>query len=174
MFEVKNASELESMSKVVSNNVANLTSQLKEAESELKLLNMVKQTSKWFDSILPVLQELVNGDRDNTEVLKKVITNTMLMDCHFTALIGFDEGWITSIQVKVTSVRRKLVPDEFHKHVHHRNWYTSVPELKDKYPTVEIGKKVDKIALIARSIESISAWCLHRVYILEENPRFCR
>ena len=174
MLEIKNATELKKMNNVVNNNIMKINSQLKEAESELKLLNSVERSSKWFKELLPILQEL-HSNTDNTGILKTIISYTTVINAHVEGLIGFDEGWITSIQIKILSTRRKCIPDTFHKHVHHRNWYYDIYALKDKYPTACINThKVDKISLIGQALESLNAWCLHRLYTLEENPRFCR
>lgn len=174
MLEVKNVSEIEIMDRDTQDRMSQLKAQIKEAESELELFKLMKQTSKWFESVLPILQEL-DGNRDNIEVLKKVISYTMLTHHNFTGLIGFDENWILPIETKVISIRLKLVPTAFHEYGHHRNWYDEINALKDRYPTTYINDtKVKKISLIGKAIESINAWCLHRLYVLDENLRFFR
>lgn len=174
MLEIKNASEIETMDRNTQEKLSQLHTQLNEAESELKLLNHMKRSSKWFEELLVNLKELEN-DGDNITILKKTISQTLFFYNHIDALIGFDEGWLTSIEIQILHVRGQVVPKVFHEYGHHRDWYHDVYALKDNYPIAYIDDtKAKKISLIGKAVESINVWCLHRLYVLDENPSFRR
>lgn len=174
MLEVKNVNEIETMNVCVQERISQLQSQMSEAEIELKLLSLVERTSRWFEELLPILTELDNDAR-NIDVLKKTIRQTRRIDSYIDGLLGFDEGWLTTVQIKITSIRKRLVPMVFHDYLHHRNWFNDIYALVETYPMAYLNNsKVDKICLIIKAIESINAWCLHQLYVLDENPRLGR
>lgn len=173
MLEIKNASEIETMDRNTQEKLSSLHTQLNEAESELKLLIQMRRSSKWFEELVAILKELENGE--NIEILKKTIRQTYTISNYINALIGFDEGYLTSIEVPILHVRGQVVPRVFHEYGRHRDWYDEIYALKDSYPTAYFSDtKIKKISLIGKAIESINAWCLHRLYVLDENPRLGR
>lgn len=174
MLEVKNVVDMEAINNNTEEKLSQLQSQMKEAENELKLLDSMRRFSKWFEDLYVALKELENDDT-NIDILKKVIRQTRLQYTHITALIGFEEGWVTSIEIKVLTARERIVPRIFHEYGHHRDWFHEVYTLKDSYPSTYVNDtKAKKISLIGRSIESINSWCLHKLYVLDENPRLGR
>ena len=175
MLEVKNVLDMETIKNNTEEKISQLQSQINEAENELKLLDSMRRSSKWFEELLTTLKELENNS-DNIDILKKTIrqTHSMYYD-QINALIGFEEGWLTTIEIQILNIRGHVVPKVFHEYSPHRNWYDDIYALKDNYPTAYISdSKTKKISLIGKAIESIGAWCLHRLYVLDENPRFGR
>ena len=165
---------MEAINNSTEEKLSQLQSQMKEAENELKLLDSMRRFSKWFEDLYGALKELENDDT-NIDILKKVIRQTRLQYTHITALIGFEESWVTSIEIKVLTARERIVPRIFHEYGHHRDWFHEVYTLKDSYPSTYVNdNKAKKISLIGRSIESINSWCLHKLYVLDENPRLGR
>ena len=165
---------MEAINATTQEKLSQLQSQMKETENELKLLDYMRRFLKWFENLIPTLKELEDDDT-NIDILKKLIRQTRLEYTHITALIGFEERLVTSIEIQVMTARERIVPRIFHEYVHHRNWYHEIYALKDDYPTAYINdSKVKKISLIGKSIESINAWCLHRLYVLDENPKLGR
>lgn len=174
MLELKNVVDIETMDRDTQERLSSLHSQLNDAESELKLLNYMRRSSEWFEDLLAVLKELENNSED-IDILKKAIRQTRTVYTYIYALVGFDESWLTSIEIQILHIRGEVVPRIFHEYTHNRDWYRDIYALKDNYPTAYIGDtKVKKISLIGKAIESINAWCLHRLYVLDENPRLGR
>lgn len=173
MLEIKNANEIEVLVDSTNNTIAELRSQLDTAETELKLLESAKRTSKWFDESITLIHQLEAGE--NIEILKKIISHFLYVENYVEGMIAFDESWLVNISVPLISFRGKAVPDTFHNWSSHKDWFNMVYTMKDKYPTQYISAaKSDYIGVINKSIESIGAWCLHRLYVLDENPRFFR
>lgn len=174
MLEIKNVLDMEAINATTQEKLSQLQSQMKETENELKLLDYMRRFLKWFENLIPTLEEL-EDDETNIDILKKLIRQTRLEYTHITALIGFEEGLVTSIEIQVMTAREQIVPRIFHEYGHHRNWFHEIYALKDDYPTAYINdSKVKKISLIGKSIESINTWCLHRLYVLDENPKLGR
>ena len=174
MLEVKNVLDMEAMNTSRQEKLSQLQSQMKETENELALLNTMRRFSEWFEDLSATLKELESDDT-NIDILKKVIRQTRIQYNYINALIGFEESWVTSIEIKVLTARERIVPRIFHEYGHHRDWFHEVYTLKDSYPSTYVNdNKAKKISLIGRSIESINAWCLHRLYVLDENPKLGR
>lgn len=173
MLEIKNANEIEVLVDSTNNTITELRSQLDTADTELKLLESAKITSKWFDESITLIHQLEAGE--NIEILKEIISHFLYFESKVEGMIAFDESWLATVSEPILSFRRKNVPDTFYKWSIHQNWFTGVYKLKDKYPLAYVETdKSNYIGLITKSIESISAWCMHRLYILDEHPRFHR
>lgn len=173
MLEIKNANEIEALVGSTNNSIGELRSQLDTTETELKLLESAKKTSKWFDESITLIHQLEAGE--NIEILKEIISHFLYVENKVEGMIAFDESWLANVSEPILSFRIKNVPDTFHKWSIHQDWFKRVYELKDKYPSAYIEtSKSNYIWLITQSIESIGAWCMHRLYILDEQPRFFR
>lgn len=173
MLEIKNSNEIEALVDITNSTITELRSQLDTAETEVKLLKSAKKTSKWFDESITIIHQLEANE--TVELLKKVISHFRYYESNVEGMIAFDESWLVNISEPILSFRRKNVPDTFHKWSIHQDWFRGVYKLKDKYPSAYIETtKSNYIGLITQSIESISAWCMHRLYIIDEKPRFFR
>lgn len=173
MLEIKNANEIEVVVDSTNNTITALRSQLDTAETELKLLDAASRTEKWVTEAIDLIHQLESDE--TVEILKEIISHFLYFESKVEGMIAFDESWLNNISEPILSFRRKNVPDTFYKWSIHQDWYTGVYKLKDKYPSAYIETtKSNYIGLITKSIESISAWCMHRLYILDEKPRFFR
>ena len=173
MLEIKNANEIEALVGSTNNSIVELRSQLDTAEKEAKLLQRASKTEKWVTEAINLIYQLEVDE--NVKTLKKVISHFRYYESNVEGMIAFDESWLINISEPILSFRRKNVPDTFHKWSIHQDWFRGVYKLKDKYPSAYIETtKSNYIGLITQSIESISAWCMHRLYIIDEKPRFFR
>lgn len=136
---------------------------IQKCKEELALLHKAQKTNRWFTEILDTVNQLVEAE--NIEVLKKVIRKARFVDNHVEGFITFDEGLLTSMEIRIMIARNKIVPNQFHEHFTHR---------MNHLPAGIDDTHIKKINIIVKSIETISAWCLHRLYVLDENPKFGR
>ena len=158
MLGIKNVADIEKV-------LFEKESQIKECSTDLVLLKKAQRSSKWIVNLLDIIQHLLDGG-ESIEILKKIATNTWLLDTFIEGFTAFDEGWLSDIEIELFSIRKKIIPLRFHDYIAHRRLEYLYKE--------SVDTKVRKICSIIQTIESINAWCLHRLYVLDENPRFGR
>ena len=86
MLEVKNNDNIETI-------IADKESQIKECNNDLLLLKKAQRSSKWIRNLLPIIQQLLDGV-ESIEILKKIVTNTWLLDTYIEGFTAFDGGWL--------------------------------------------------------------------------------
>lgn len=132
------------------------------------MLKSVEQTKKWIEESVIIFRQLEVDE--SMENLKEVIYHIRSFEKYIEGMISISESEFTTFYETVLSFVRRIVPDTFRKWSMHHDWYGDV---EDKYPSLARSKS-DMIGLTCNSLESICAWCMHRLYILDEHPRFRR
>ena len=132
------------------------------------MLKTIEQTSKWIEEAVLIFRQLeVDESKEN---LKEAIYHLRSFEKYIEGMISLDDNEFTEFYEKVLSFVRKTVPDTFRKWSMHHDWYG---DIEAKYPSLSRSKS-DMIGLMGNSLESICAWSMHRLYVLDEHPRFRR
>ena len=159
MLEIKANDNIESI-------VVEKEQMIEKCKDELRLLSKAQRTAKWVDGLLDNIRQLRQSG-ENVDTLKELISDTWLIYDHVEGLIAFDAGWLTNIEITVVSLRKQIVPKTFHNWLSHNSY-------NHLYSVYRDDTKIKKINIIVNAVESINAWCMHRLYVLDENPRFYR
>lgn len=144
--------------------------QLKDIQHQLEFVKSVEKTSQWFDEFIGLLEKL--KEKETPDILKKVMFKSKSYRKNMDGLVGFDIDWLKDIQSTISKIRRQLVPDRFHMYSYSTYNVECIREAKLEYSILYTATKDETITLLFHTMDSICAWCLHRLYVLDENPSF--
>lgn len=163
MLKLKNVVDVE-------DEILNQKALIKDAQNRLNLLKSIKSTAYWFVEFIELLHKL--EEDESIDTLKDVFAKSRTYHFNMDGLIGFDDVWLKEIQTEIRRIREKIIPQQFHRSCINIYNEACINDAKLKYNSLYTYTKKSYIELILGSLDSISSWCLHRIYVLDENPKF--
>lgn len=169
----KNVSDIEKLINGFYYDIENLENKIDDINDKIHLLEASHKTSIWIDDILKLANDL-KGD-ENIDTVISFIQKSANIDSHVTGFILFDKSWLDSIREALESTTNAIVPKTFNEWSYHHNRMIGIMDMVETYDFISL-KDIHrtKITKIIKLIETINAWCLHRWYVLDENPTLAR